>query len=99
MGMSEREYECISYYSLLFKIEGFQNKLEYDLNIQRQAAFAGYIAPHLDPKKLRNITIDKFWPMPGSGAGKTDNKKISDEKRSRIASNLKRLKTNGEVRT
>lgn len=91
--MGAKEYDCISYYNLLFKIEGFQARLEYELNITRQHAFSSYIAPHLDPKKLRNVTIDKFWPTGKQAAG--DTKKIPDAKRERIA---KALKANAKIR-
>ena len=88
MGMSVYEYHTILYPDLLFKIEGFRQKLKNEEEIQRNVAFAAYIAPHLNPKKLAK-TIDAFWPM-DDGKAKSS-KKISEERRAAIKAALQEM--------
>lgn len=88
MGMSVYEYHTILYPDLLFKIEGFRQRMKHEEEIQRNIAYSAYIAPHLNPKKLAK-TIDAFWPMDD---GKQKNtKKISDDRRAAIKAALQEM--------
>lgn len=85
--MSPKEYDTILYRDLLMKLDGFKDRLEYEENLTRRAAFAAYLAPHLNPKKLAK-KLDDFWPLNGKG----DVKKVTmAEKRKAIREALKEM--------
>lgn len=90
MGMTLKEYDIILYRDLIFKMNGFKMKLDYEEEIFRNMAYSSYIAPHLNPKKMAK-NIDKFWPMNTGNGEKTPNKKVSDEKRKAIQEALKNM--------
>lgn len=62
--MSVKEYNEILYPDLLLKIEGFQNRREYDEKMLRKIGFSAYIAPNLDPKRMSK-SESTYWPMIG----------------------------------
>lgn len=88
MGMPPEEYDNILYRDLIFKMEGFKDKLDYEEEIFRNMAYSSYIAPNLNPKKMAK-SIDKFWPMRGKGG--TDNKKVTNSKRDAIRAALNEM--------
>lgn len=94
MGMSPKEYDVILYRDLMFKMDGFKDRLNFEEEVIRRLAYTTYRAPHLNPKKLAN-NIDAFWPKPG-GTGKSDNKKISDAKRKAVREELQKRR-NGQT--
>lgn len=61
--MSSKEFDCITFYDLDLKIEGFLNNERRQSEEGRFKAYTAYIAPHLDPKKLKGLTPQKFMPF------------------------------------
>lgn len=90
--MSPHEYDNILYTDLLIKIEGFNERLDYELDLVRNSAFASYISGNLDPKKMAK-TVDSFWPKDKKGAGP----KVTDKKRARLAEALKKYNEHGKT--
>jgi len=45
------------------RLISFDREQKRNENLARNVAWAGYIAPHQDPKRLRGLKIDKWWPM------------------------------------
>lgn len=80
IGMTETEYNNITYANLMRKVNGFNDRVKVNISMKRHLSWVTYISPHLDPKKMAK-TIDEFWPQAGSGGGQ---KKIDAEKRQRI---------------
>ena len=62
--MSVHEYECMTYYDLNLKIQGFADGQRKDEAIKRMMAYMSLIAPHANLKKLK---FDKMWPSPYEG--------------------------------
>lgn len=82
--MSVSEYNNILYRDLMLKIEGHKIRQKERERHYRSIAFSAYIAPHLDRKKLNNISEEKFWPIDSLDKNAKPQKKISDEKRAAI---------------
>ena len=84
--MTPHEYDNILYPDLLIKMEGFNERLEYELDLVRNSAFSSYISGNLDPKKMAK-SVDAFWPK--SKKVLTD-KKVTAPKRNRLAQAIRK---------
>lgn len=89
--MTPYDYDTILYPDLLLKMEGFTDRMEYELDITRNASFASYISGNLDPKKMAK-SVNEFWPK-DTKKGPHD-KKISDAKRDRLARAIRKYNEN-----
>jgi len=99
MGMSVHEYNNITYADLMYKVNGFNSRVRTNIVLKRYQLWVTYISPHLDPKKMAK-TIDELMPLPDDND--RDNKpkrKVSDEKRKRLAAYLeyRQKQKNGEA--
>lgn len=66
------------------RLISFDREQKRNEHLARNIAWSAYIAPHQDPKKLRGMRIDKWWP--------TDKKKVkvTDEHRNRFLEEYKK---------
>lgn len=96
--MSVHEYNNITYYDLMRKVSGFNDKVRSDLVLKRYQLWITYISPHLDPKKMAK-SIDELMPLPDSdGKDHKPKKKIDDDKRARVRAYLQsRKQKDGEA--
>lgn len=62
--MSPRDYDCITYYDLMNKIQGFKMLQDRQESFFRKLGWTAYIAPHLDPKKM-DKNPNQYWPTNG----------------------------------
>lgn len=86
--MAPHEYDNILYPDLLLKLEGFADRLDYELDLVRNSAFSAYISGNLDPKKMAK-SVDAFWPK---GPKAAPEKRIDDQKRMRLGAALKKYR-------
>lgn len=93
MGMSPKDYDCITYYDLQLKIRGHREAQKRQDALFREVAYNAFFAPYQDPKKLKTWTREKFWTIYSHG----ETNEISPEKRKRLADLIKNFK-NAEIR-
>lgn len=63
LGMSSKEYDCITYFDLELKIKGYNKKQDHTDFMLREIAYSAYIGSHIDPKSLKGVTRQKFLPL------------------------------------
>lgn len=71
--MSPYDYDCMTYYDLILKIEGFTDNQKRDESIQRMIGFCAFIGSHVNPNKTK---FDSVWPS--SSTAPTE--KLEDKK-------------------
>lgn len=76
MGLSPYDYDCMTYYDLILKIEGFTDNQKRDESIQRMIGFCAFIGSHVNPNKTK---FDSVWP---ASSGESDNRaeELGDKK-------------------
>ena len=47
------------------RLIGFNRSQENEIRKLRTLGWVTYIAPHQDPKRLKGLTIDRWWPLGG----------------------------------
>ena len=67
------------------RLLSFIREREREEYMTRRLAWVSYIAPHQDPKKLRGLKEDRWWPI-----GKHNQPKVSDDSRSRFIEEYKK---------
>lgn len=85
MGMTPKEYDCITFYDLQLKINGFRELQKRQDALFREVAYNAFFAPYQDPKKLRNLTREGFWRI----YDEKTSVKIDDAKRQRLVNIIK----------
>lgn len=90
MDMTPKEFDCITFYDLELKIKGHREAQKRQDALFREVAYNAFFAPYQDPKKLRHLSREGFWPI---YVEKTTIK-IDDEKRKRLV-NLINIVNNG----
>lgn len=93
IGMSSKEFDCITYFDLELKIKGYNKKIDHKDFMLREIAFSSYIGSHIDPKSLKGINRQKFLPL---RFDKKTTPKITEERKNRLADLIKKVK-NGKA--
>lgn len=83
--MTPKEYDCITFYDLQLKINGFRELQKRQDALFREVAYNAFFAPYQDPKKLRNLTREGFWRI----YDEKTSVKIDDAKRQRLVNIIK----------
>lgn len=76
--MSSHEYDCITFYDLMLKIEGYNDKRKDELTRQRLCAFFAYIAPHVKLKK--NTRPTDLYKLPWDEENETGKTTLEQKK-------------------
>lgn len=76
MGLSPYDYDCMTYYDLILKIEGFTDNQKRDESIQRMIGFCAFIGSHVNPNKTK---FDSVWPS-NSESVKDVSEELEDKK-------------------
>lgn len=85
MGMSSKEYDCITYFDLELRMTGHREYQKRQDALFREIAYNAFFAPYQDPKKLKNFKREQFWPIYTS----TPSTKIDSQRRSRLVDIIK----------
>lgn len=59
--MTPKEYDCMTYYDISLKIEGYQDKRNREDEVSRLIAFSAYVSANIKIKK--GFTPQKFWQL------------------------------------
>lgn len=89
MNMTPKEFDCITFYDLELKIKGHREAQKRQDALFREVAYNAFFAPYQDPKKLRNMTREGFWPI--YGEKETKALIIDDAKKKRLADLIKKM--------
>lgn len=61
--MAPAEYDNILYRDLMYKLEGFKNRIDMQELLLRQVAYSAYISDNVPAKHPTKKDIQKFWPV------------------------------------
>jgi len=94
IGMSIGDYNNITYFDLMLKIDGFNSRRKHDEAWARKIAYSSYISNNIQLKQ-KDLDIDKFWPLDDAVKGSKEQGESLSEKRKRMQEALKKRKQNG----